>query len=411
MIRRLVLIFFLGLIYTSSPIRASEPKASIDYSGMEYFFEIAHLFRQDQEPPGQLWKALFHTPAYQCAIETEFSKKFFKRYYRLAFKPSEKDKLARELKKEGFYISYLEHMVHLNDRLDSLESWMEQFRREEVLFSKALLRTTCYLPEEATGRYPGPEVGFLIFGPDGRGYETILIDLYFLSQNMSFAEAFLAHEFHHHYESFYSVVNPGDNDLLWFYDQVYKEGLADQIDKREHFFGNGSMSQTAWAEKYRRLVGRSPGIIDSINHLLTEMAGNSSLYDENAGKIKELVPMSGHVIGYYMADVMLAHGGKAYLLEDFGNPFGFFRRYNQAARHSSKNHPVFSRESMKILHALEKEHELDTSRRHFFVSPFSLMDPLLEQSPVISSALISSSTSAPLDASISISPASILESE
>ncbi len=123
------------------------------------------MFRQDREPPGQLWKALFRTPAYRCAIETEFSKKFFKRCYRLALKPSEKDNLARELRKDGFYIPYLEHMVQVGESLDSLKWWMEQFRKEEVLFSQALSLTTRYLPEEATGKFPGPDVGLLIFGP------------------------------------------------------------------------------------------------------------------------------------------------------------------------------------------------------------------------------------------------------
>ena len=350
---RYFLLCVAGLMLSLNLAQATDRKVEVDYSGMEYFFEIAHILKQDREPSEELWNKMFQTSAYQCAIQTEFSKKFFKHYYRLAFKPSEKQALAEELQKEGFYIAYLQHMVELKDRMEPLKSWMEDFRKEDSIFKKALARTSQYLPPGAIEKFPGPKVGFLIFGPDGRGYETILIDLFFFSQNPSYAVSFLAHEFHHHYEAYYSVLQAGRNELVWVCDQVYKEGIADLIDKKENFYGNGSMSQTTWAKKYRELVDQSPQIIDSLDCLLGEMAAEPDRYAENAQKIKDLVPMSGHTLGYYMANALCSEGDKALLMKDFGNPYRFFIRYNRIAKRPTNDYPAFSKDAIKLIRSLD----------------------------------------------------------
>jgi hypothetical protein len=347
-------IIALGLLV--NPSFARDEKVSVDYAGMEYFLQIAEILRADQEPPEALWEKMFQTSPYACAIQTEFSEKFFRRYYRLAFKPSERDKLDKELEKEGFYIAYLRHMVKINDHWDLVKKRLKAMKQDGEIFEKAVERTASYLPGQATAKYPGPHVGFLIFGPDGRGYETILIDFLFFIQNRDYAETFLAHEFHHHYESYYSVNQAGEKELVWVFDQVYKEGIADLIDKREGFYNDGVMSDTKWAGRYRELVGQAPQTLRKIDRLLAQITREPSRLTENAEAIKDLLPMSGHTVGYYMADAVLGFQGKQGIMKDFGNPYRFFRRYQKMALQPGNDHPAFSEEAMEVIRYLDRKY-------------------------------------------------------
>ena len=53
------------------------------------------------------------------------------------------------------------------------------------------------------------------------------------------------------------------------------------------------------------------------------------------------------------------------LTESLGNPFVFFRLYNQAAKMENNNNPIFTEESIRLLSELEKCHQRNyrTSQR------------------------------------------------
>jgi hypothetical protein len=63
--------------------------------------------------------------------------------------------------------------------------------------------------------------------------------------------------------------------------------------------------------------------------------------------------MSGHPTGYFMTRAIIDHLGKEALLKEIGNPFQFFRLYNQVTQEHPDKYPTFSHKTMKLVKDLE----------------------------------------------------------
>ena len=73
-----------------------------------------------------------------------------------------------------------------------------------------------------------------------------------------------------------------------------------------------------------------------------------------ADEIAELVPMSGHPTGFFMARLIRTNLGDARLLDEIGNPFAFCRTYHEAAQRSKPEAPMFSELGLAYLAGLEE---------------------------------------------------------
>ena len=330
-----------------------------DFSGMKVFWEIMETLEKDSMPSEDTWNELFNTPGYVTGNEHEFTHDYFKKFYTLAYMPSKQTELAKELQKSSFYTPYLNHIANIRKQKEDIKKKQKELEKSSEVFTRALERVTHYLPEGITEKYPEPTIAFMIFGPDGRGYETILVDLVYFLQNKEQAVDFIAHEMHHYYLDKESVMRAGEAELLWVIEQIYAEGLADQIDKKVNYFGDGGPGRSEKAQRFRELVYDSPGVIQKMDSLLNDMILSPERYKTNALKISGLVPQSGHPTGYFMANTLLENEGPESLVEDFGNPFAFFRRYNNMAHNSRGKYPVFSDKAIQLIGELEERYGRD----------------------------------------------------
>ncbi len=328
----------------------------MDFSGMKVFWRIMETLENDIMPSDQMWNELFSTPGYVTGNEHEFTHDYFKKFYTLAFMPSKKYELEKELQRSSFYTPYLRHIADIMKKKNDIKKKQKELEKSNEVFIQAFDRVKRYLPEGITEKYPKPTIAFMIFGPDGRGYETILVDLVYFLQNEEQAVGFIAHEMHHYYQNQESVMREGETELLWVIKQIYAEGLADQIDKKVEFFGDGKTAQGDRAKRYRELVYDSPNVIRKMDSLLNDIVLSPERYKTNALKISGLVPQSGHPTGYYMANALLDHAGTESLVENFGNPFSFFRRYSDMACRSNGKYPPFSDEALQLIGELEERY-------------------------------------------------------
>ena len=126
------------------------------------------------------------------------------------------------------------------------------------------------------------------------------------------------------------------------------------IDKEELHFTDDATNGLARATKYRKLVEETPEIISRVDSLLGDMYINSERFADNADLISKSIPMSGHTVGYYIGRFMLKQGGIDLVMKDFGNPYAFFKRYNDLALEF--DYPSFSNESISLLEEMEKRY-------------------------------------------------------
>jgi hypothetical protein len=143
-------------------------------------------------------------------------------------------------------------------------------------------------------------------------------------------------------------------------DQIQAEGIADQIDKAPWFdperSGDLPTGRQGYARRFKDAVAATPGLIVELDSLIQAMSEAQS--GERTGlaeEIAELVPMSGHPTGFFMARLIRAELGDARLLEEIGNPFAFCRVYHEAAQRSKSDVPTFSEMGLAYLVGLEAQ--------------------------------------------------------
>lgn len=323
-----------------------------DFTGVERFLELTAKLERDEEPTDQDWDRLFSTPGYTVLLEREFGRDFFAERFRLAFMPSKKEAFEARLKTDtGFWAQFLPHFRKAKEMRADIEKRVAELREMDI-HGAAVARAKALLPPEV-GR-ESPRVAFLIFGPDARGYDPVVIDvLYSLTQKDRFAD-FVAHEFHHWYRN--RMIDLGqDADTLWTINQIQAEGIADLVDRAD-WPKKPAPSLTPAQKAYRSFYDRSPETIRAMDEILVRMAGVPIGRGALGAQLRKLVPLSGHPTGLYMAGLILAELGRDTLVGSVSNPFEFFRLYDAAAAKRSDDTPRLSPAALSFLSVLEKHY-------------------------------------------------------
>lgn len=327
---------------------------AIDLGAIELFWQIVDLLSQDEEPSPELWEALFATPGYSALTQSEFEPSFFHESFRLAYMPSLNDSFSRALEEEKNH-RRLRHYRKVVERRAELETFSENLKHSNRMTEFSRLAAE-WLPRPSPDK-PAP-LAVVVFDMDARGYDPIVIDL--LAAKELDLDSFLAHEAHHWYRNDRATIDwddgePHEADLLWTLYQVQGEGIADQIDKRPWI--EGEVPPPAVREDYTRsyfdALAATPSTIRALDSLLVAFDAATEI-DEQAtigARVAELVPMSGHPTGYYMARTILETLGRERLVTDIANPVAFFLTYDEAARASGRQ--GFSPEALSVLTELE----------------------------------------------------------
>lgn len=357
---------FLGILVLAFAVFSEgcgdEPASSpIDFSGVDRFWPVYSKLADDILPSDAEWEALFCTPGYEVLTASEFDRDYFKRYFALAFKPSRKSELEEELRQTHWRVQYLEHLTRIGDNVGPIKDWKAHLESDAGLLHDALAMTQEYLPHAIDAGGDPPPISFVFFGNDARGYSRIVVDILFCMENEEFLKYLIAHEAHHYYRNNVLTFNfpegrDVDHEIVWALSQLQAEGIADQIDKRATFFGGGLMEESEWAVKFRNCVDDSPRRIARLDSLLSAHALNPSNPGELRRRLKEILPMSGHPTGYYMARMIIDNLGKDTVLEHMGDPFGFIPAYNDAVARSPEDLAPFSAGSVNLISALGKKY-------------------------------------------------------
>jgi len=313
---------------------------SFDFSALAPFWIILDQLSNDLEPSTKTWQSLLTLSGYRELIEHEFSEEFFIQHFSLAFRPSKRQQLSEALL--GSRKNYLRHYLQVANERSKIE---EQIRwlAETPLADAAAQLAREWLPT-GIGDTP-PTVHFVIFGPDARGFSSVVVDAAF-TLNLPDVAAALAHEFHHVYRRRLvaeRIVSPPANvaDVVWALNQLHLEGLADQIDKRDWLDATPTSGPVAaYAKRYAEHFVNSPATIQALSDSLEECAESPGRLQDVGKRIRAALPLAGHPTGAFMVRTIEEAFGRSACIETVHDPFEFLRLYSAAARQAQKAPPL-----------------------------------------------------------------------
>jgi hypothetical protein len=329
---------------------ANSGPAGADLTGLQKFLELAAVLEKDQEPDPEMWDGLFATPGYAVLLQREFQKDFFRERFRLAFMPSRAADLQDQINKEtGLRAKILPHYVRAKAMRSAIERWAAEQRPAE-LYAQAIEKAKALLPEGAvSGR---PAVSLVIFAPDSRGYDPVVLDaLYCMDKGGSLVDL-VAHEFHHYYRNRLVDLDQ-DQATLWVINQIHAEGIADLIDKAGWVRGTEA-DLTPEAKSFAALYRKSPDVLQAMDGLLARMGEVKTGRGTLGNELRRAVPQAGHPTGLYMAMVIQEELGTKALVCVADDPFAFFRLYQDAAGKRNGDAPRFSAQAMAFLDMLAR---------------------------------------------------------
>jgi len=353
--------FLILLFIIVSCQNKSEQANTFDFSAIDPFWEIMDTLSSDLEPSDQLWNELFCTPGYKTLTEIEFPVNWMKSYMQHGVMPSKQQEYNDWVMKGYWDTIFPYHMRQVYNHREEIQAFMKTVNDPDFI-DRSLSITRKFWPEGDTLNEV-PPIAFLFFNRDARGYDPIIIDLYYAQElyNKGELENIIAHEAHHYFRkqvlSFkYPPEEHSDFRIVHALNQVHQEGIADQIDKVHSLINPLNAKRN---ERYQRLLKTTPDDIRRLDSLLVIYPQVSDSLKMNIAKqISRSTPNSGHPMGYFMTTTMIKNKSLDFVLEDIGNPYRFFIRYNQAAALSHIILPVFSAEALETISNLEKKYAL-----------------------------------------------------
>ena len=333
-----------------APARAFE----VDMSGVDRFWDVAQVLSRDETPDSAAWRALFETPAY-AALNNE---QRIRDDIELAFRPSNSARLDSLLTHANYWRRRdLLHLVRVRGAIDELREYQATLDIDAAI-RQGLREAAVYLPAGAT-EAPPPPIRFVIFSPDARVMRgNIIFDLAFTYDlGFDLLASTMAHEFHHYLIGDDARFHPPAQEdphygLIRAIRQLQVEGVADLIDKEA--VDSARADDPDWHERWRVPFSTTAGRLASFDSLLVELATDSTrLVAHGRRALDELFPMAGHPNGNAMARLIERELGREAIIRSLGNPFEFFRLYDEAARRSGTGH-AFSAGARAYLARLEE---------------------------------------------------------
>ncbi|MCM8569853.1 hypothetical protein NE848_10710 [Gramella jeungdoensis] len=326
------------------------------------FWEITSILQEDREIPDSIWESYSNLPGVKKYItnnRSEENLKAHRKYLELFFKPSLSDSLAEmigdeKLKNDDIF----QNMKYLKENEEKLKLFTHEITSPTYLDS-AIELTKKYLP----AGNKNTSIGDLNIYIQPITYDAAVQgkDMYYGLSIVHDFDKFqigtvAAHELHHVLRNNKEIKNSlseKDSASVWVISKINNEGSADLIDKvlvveHENDLFLGSLFNQI--------------LLQNIDPVMVEIDNALSLNSRKNEKFvtvkdfnKIIKYFSGHIPGFYMAEVIKRNGYEKQLIEGCENPFNIFYLYNKAAKNDPGKPFTYSQETIEYLKNLERK--------------------------------------------------------
>ena len=326
-------------------------QAGPDLSGVDRFWTIADQLAADSEPDSFAWRRLLDTPAYRQLAQDQR----IQRMFRLAFRPSFGREADSVVATGTYNARVIQHLRLVREQRVPLQGFRDSLARVDMVGEAGHLAAP-FLPVGEVDRRPPPRLAYAFFGPEAYGGETgIIMDLLFARDRGSYLMPIIGHEVHHYHVGHLTGLRFPERSapaftLLQSLRNLANEGTADRIDLR---FPTGPPKMPedvtpAYNAGYRDAATT----LREMDSLMSRVGSDTARMRQAGKDVSSRLVFGGHPVGAYMAERIDERLGRAALIAAVGNPFAFFRQFNEAEGRARGARP-FSEATLKLVADLE----------------------------------------------------------
>ncbi len=309
---------------------------SIDDSTCWEYFEITQKLRNNEPLGKDVWNSFLSDPAIQVYLKDQGVDSAYIENYRqimeIVYMPKNENVLNERLKDQNKnWWTYIVNEYRLHE--EEMKSYLQNLEKEkDDYFKIAYSYSYQMLPKVYRKTAPGYKVTIIPVHNDAHiENEWMVFSLmasYFSDLNKYGILA--GHEFHH-------VLRPRmlfeteeqDKVVVALLQRILNEGSADLIDKP--YEGENATQLLEFQRGYpESFIQEGKKIIQHIDSLLSSNELDFSKL--TLGMLLDTWNTSGHIPGYYMANIIDKNGFKEELIAHIEDPFEFVYLYVKAAK-------------------------------------------------------------------------------
>ena len=282
------------------------------------------------------------------------------RMLRLAFRPSF-GRIADSVVALGTYDArVVQHLRLVREQRVLLQGFRDSLARVDIVGEAAHLAAP-FLPSGEVNRRPPPRLAYAFFGPEAYGGEEgIIMDLLFAKDRGSHLLAIIGHEVHHYHVGYLSGLRFPERSaaafaLLQSLRNLANEGTADRVDLRFPV-GPPEMPEDV-SPAYNAGYRDAAATLREMDSLMSRVGSDTARMRQAGKEVSARLVFGGHPVGAYMAERIDDRLGRAALIAAVGNPFAFFRQFNEAEGRLRGVRP-FSEATLKLCADLEAGYPL-----------------------------------------------------
>jgi hypothetical protein len=349
---------FILLFIFAIPGRAQR----FDTRAIDLFWIVVDRLEQDRPLTDSLWTAYYELPGnkdYMARNRPNDQVTEHRKYLEMVFRPSMRDSLPElRLQKGGPGDDILQNLLYIHDHEAAIRRYTAVVTAKDYL-NTCLTLAKRFLPAE-TNPLPANLVIYI---------EAMTLDAAVQTPNMYFGISIIydldriqqgtvaAHELHHQLRKSREIgksISSSDSVSFTMAEQINNEGTADMVDKPITVAHVDSVYDGASLVHW--LFDDAPAVIRRLDSafLVNARAGRGQRPFGYRDARRMMLYSSGHIPGFYMADVIIRNGGQAALIQGCENPFVIFYLYNSYAAKDKERPVLFSDQTIAYLRELEK---------------------------------------------------------
>ncbi|MFB9863550.1 DUF5700 domain-containing putative Zn-dependent protease [Rufibacter immobilis] len=329
---------------------------TIDETAAIKYFELVDSLKKGKPLTQDTWTTFLGLEGNRLYIENQgFNSSYLEKYRKemeIVYMPQNDSILQSKLKnRQNHFLTYVINQYKANE--PELRKYLVELSNGKDNYLKAMYDNAyLMLPKGMQKKSPDAKLYIISIENDGIAHRGNIVLTHWLAYNYDKAKygAVSGHELHHllRKPKQYNVEEK-DKGLLTILNKILNEGGPDLIDKKSSL--SASFPEELQFGAYFLSTGEKA--LPKLDAAIKEIATGQKVY--SGGDMNQLIGSSGHIPGFYMADVIERNGLKSKLIKNIHDPFQFFYLYNKAAKKDKANPFVFSDATMSYLKKVESE--------------------------------------------------------